>query len=104
MKNAASKGFATATDLADFLVKKGTSFRDAHEIVGNVVSYAIREQLLLAEIPLDKLIQFAPNIEQDVFTILTVDGSVNARNHFGGTSPEQVLKAVNDAKILLDQR
>ena len=104
MKNAASKGFATATDLADYLVKKGTSFRDAHEIVGNVVSYAIREQLLLAEIPLDKLIQFAPNIEQDVFTILTLDGSVNARNHFGGTSPEQVFKAVNDAKILLDQR
>ena len=104
MENAASKGFATATDLADYLVKKGTSFRDAHEIVGNVVSFAIREKLLLSEIPFDTLTQFAPKIEEDVFTILTLGGSVNARNHFGGTSPKQVLNAVKNARMLLNQR
>ena len=104
MEKAASKGFATATDLADYLVKKGATFRDAHEIVGNVVSYAIREKLLLTEIPLSKLVEFASIIKEDVSTILTLEGSVSARNHFGGTSPKQVLKAVTNAKIMLDQR
>ena len=104
MEKAASKGFATATDLADYLVKKGATFRDAHEIVGNVVSYAIRENLLLTEIPFSKLVEFASIITEDVSTILTLEGSVRARNHFGGTSPEQVLKAVTNSKIMLDQR
>ena len=104
MENAALKGFATATDLADYLVKKGATFRDAHEIVGNVVSYAIREKMLLTEIPFSKLVEFASIITEDVSTILTLEGSVRARNHFGGTSPEQVLNAVTNAKILLDQR
>ena len=104
MENAALKGFATATDLADYLVKKGATFRDAHEIVGNVVSYAIRENLLLTEIPFSKLVEFTSIITEDVSAILTLEGSVCARNHFGGTSPEQVLKAVTNAKIMLDQR
>ena len=104
MEVAAIKGFSTATDLADYLVKKGTPFRDAHETVGKVVSYAIDEQLSLPDIPLEKLGQFSSNIKADVFKVLSLEGSVEARNHVGGTSPIQVMKAIESAKIDLKTR
>ena len=104
MRLSAAQGFATATDLADYLVKKGIPFRDAHEIVGKVVSLAIQEGLDLVEIPLDKLTKFSPLIENDVFSILSLEGSVNARNHFGGTAPNQVLNAVQTARSNLEIR
>ena len=104
MEVAAIKGFSTATDLADYLVKKGTPFRDAHETVGKVVSYAIDEQLSLPDIPLEKLAQFSSSIKADVFKVLSLEGSVEARNHVGGTSPTQVMKAVESAKIDLKAR
>ena len=104
MELAAIKGFSTATDLADYLVKKGTPFRDAHETVGKVVSYAIDEQLSLPDIPLEKLAQFSSSIKADVFKVLSLEGSVEARNHVGGTSPTQVMKAIESAKIDLKTR
>ena len=104
MEIAAIKGFSTATDLADYLVKKGIPFRDAHETVGKVVSYAIDEQLSLPDIPLEKLAQFSSSIKADVFKVLSLEGSVEARNHVGGTSPTQVMKAIESAKIDLKTR
>ena len=104
MRLSATKGFSTATDLADFIVKKGLAFRDAHEIVGKTVAYAIREGIDLAEIPLEKLSQFSPLIDDDVFTVLTLEGSVNARNHFGGTAPSQVLASIERARSDLEIR
>ena len=104
MRLSATKGFSTATDLADFIVKKGLAFRDAHEIVGKTVAYAIREGIDLAEIPLEKLSQFSPLIDDDVFTVLTLEGSVNARNHFGGTAPSQVLASIEKARSDLEIR
>ena len=104
MRLSATKGFSTATDLADFIVKKGLAFRDAHDIVGKTVAYAIREGIDLAEIPLEKLSQFSPLIDDDVFTVLTLEGSVNARNHFGGTAPSQVLASIERARSDLEIR
>lgn len=94
---AALQGYATATDLADYLVRKGETFRDAHKIVGEVVAYAVENAQELTEIPLAKLSNFSTKIKKDVFECLSLEGSVNARNHFGATAPEQVLKAI--AKI-----
>ncbi len=101
MRQAAEKGFATATDLADYLVRKDIPFRDAHEIVGNTVSYAVENALSLAEIPIETLQTFSPHISDDVYQILTLEGSVNARDHIGGTAPSQVRKAVMAAKNAL---
>ena len=104
MLNATRQGFATATDLADYLVKKGLPFRDSHEVVGKTVALAIDKQLDLAELSLDQLQQFSPLITEDVFDILSLEGSVNARNHFGGTAPNQVKNQVNQAKVKLQSR
>ena len=104
MRLSATKGFSTATDLADYIVKKGLAFRDAHEIVGKTVAYAIREGIDLAEIPLDKFSEFSPLIEDDVFKVLTLEGSVNARSHFGGTAPNQVLTSIEIARSNLEMR
>lgn len=104
MRLSATKGFSTATDLADYIVKKGLAFRDAHDIVGKTVAYAIREGIDLAEIPLEKLSQFSPLIEDDVFKVLTLEGSVNTRNHFGGTAPSQVLASIERARSDLEIR
>jgi len=93
MYAAARRGFSTATDLADYLVRKGIPFRDAHEIVGQAVKQAERMQLDLAELGLDELRAFSEAIEQDVFEVLTLEGSVRARDHVGGTAPRQVLTA-----------
>jgi argininosuccinate lyase len=104
MEEAASKGFATATDLADYLVKKGLPFRDAHEVVGKAVSYAIEQQGDLSDLSLEQLGQFSDLIDADVFDVLTLAGSLEARNHKGGTAPEQVLQAVTEAKATLENR
>lgn len=101
MRQAALKGYATATDLADYLVRKGVPFRDAHEVVGLSVAYGIEHNKDLSELSLEELQAFSSHIEQDVFTILTLEGSVAARNHLGGTAPEQVRKAVATARQTL---
>ncbi len=97
MRKAALEGFATATDLADYLVKKGVPFRDSHEIVGKAVNYAIQEGMNLEALPLETLQRFSGVIKDDVYSVLTLEGSVNARNHLGGTAPEQVKKAIRRA-------
>ena len=101
MAEAARRGFSTATDLADYLVRKGVAFRDAHEIVGESVAFGIREGKDLSEMTLDELRQFSDTIEQDVFEVLTLEGSVAARNHIGGTAPDQVRAAAQRAREAL---
>lgn len=98
MREAARRGFATATDLADYLVRKGIPFRDAHEIVGKAVAYGIANKKDLSDMQLSELKTFSGQIEQEVFDVLTLEGSVNARNHIGGTAPEQVLVAITRAR------
>jgi len=90
MERAALKGYATATDLADYLVKKGLAFRDAHETVAHAVKAAISHQVDLSELPLAVLQQFNPAIEKDVYQVLSLRGSLNARDILGGTAPNQV--------------
>jgi argininosuccinate lyase len=90
MEQAALKGYATATDLADYLVKKGLPFRDAHETVAHAVKAAISHACDLSELPLTVLQQFNPNIEKDVYDVLSLRGSLNARHTLGGTAPAQV--------------
>jgi argininosuccinate lyase len=104
MLEAAKRGFSTATDLADYLVRRGVPFRDAHEIVGKSVGYGVETGKDLSEMTLAELQQFSTEIEQDVFGVLTLEGSVAARNHIGGTAPAQVLAAVARAKNHLHQR
>jgi len=101
MYNAAKKGYTTATDLADYLVKKGLPFRDAHEVVGKSVAYGIQKQKDLSELSLKELQAFNADIENDVFDILSLEGSLNARNHLGGTAPNQVKQAINNARKAL---
>ena len=104
MRKAAFQGYATATDLADYLVKKGVAFRDAHEVVGKSVAFAIEQNRDLSELSLEQLQGFSDSIEDDVFEHLTLEGSVNARNHCGGTAPVQVRKAIAYARRELEQR
>ncbi len=104
MRSAAKRGFATATDLADYLVRKGIAFRDAHEIVGKAVAYGVSSGKDLAEMSLEELQQFSGSIEQEVFDVLTLEGSVAARDHFGGTAPAQVRKTIDLAKAELAGR
>jgi argininosuccinate lyase len=99
MRQAALKGYATATDLADYLVRKGVAFRDAHEVVGLSVAYAIKHEKDLSLLELSELQQFSDQIEEDVFEVLSLEGSVAARNHLGGTAPEQVKKAIQQARL-----
>lgn len=104
MREAALRGFSTATDLADYLVKKGVPFRDAHEIVGKAVALGIQEDKDLSELTLAQLQQFSSLIEADVFDVaLTLDASVSARNHIGGTAPNQVQQAIERAEQRLQQ-
>jgi argininosuccinate lyase len=104
MYEAARRGFATATDLADYLVRKGVAFRDAHEVVGKAVSHGVKTGKDLAEMSLAELQSFGTMIEDDVFAVLTLEGSVNARNHIGGTAPAQVKAASERALAKLDAR
>ena len=101
MREAARRGYSTATDLADYLVRKGTPFRDAHETVGRAVRLAIDTERDLSELSLEELSKFSDAIEADVFDVLTVEGSVAARDHVGGTAPSQVRKAVKRARRVL---
>ncbi|MEW6354094.1 MAG: argininosuccinate lyase [Pseudomonadota bacterium] len=101
MLQAAQRGFSTATDLADYLVRKQVPFRDAHEIVGKAVRHGVESGRDLAQMSLEELRRFSPLIEQDVFDVLTLEGSLRARNHIGGTAPEQVRAAVRRARAAL---
>ncbi len=98
MYEAASRGFSTATDLADYLVRKGVAFRDAHEVVGLAVRYGVENECDLSEMTLERLQSFSQEIDQDVFDVLTLEGSVASRNHIGGTAPAQVVQAIDRAK------
>ena len=104
MRHAAMQGFSTATDLADYLVCKGMPFRDAHEVVGKAVAFGVESSQDLSEMTLAELQQFSDTITDDVFDVLTLEGSVSARNHIGGTAPEQVLLQVAAAKVSLAAR
>ncbi|NLD00231.1 MAG: argininosuccinate lyase [Gammaproteobacteria bacterium] len=104
MREAALRGFSTATDLADYLVGKGLPFRDCHEIVGHAVGYGVKTGKDLAQMSLAELQQFSTEIGDDVFDVLTLEGSVNARNHIGGTAPAQVRAAVQRGRDLLASR
>jgi argininosuccinate lyase len=104
MYEAAKRGFSTATDLADYLVRKGIAFRDSHEIVGKSVAYGIETGKDLSDMSLEELQQFSSEITEDVFDVLTLEGSVAARDHIGGTAPNQVRKAVVTARELLRDR
>jgi argininosuccinate lyase len=98
MRNAAEAGFATATDLADYLVRKGLPFREAHEAVARAVRHAESRGKDLAQVELAELRQFSGAIEQDVFDSLTLEGSIASRKHTGGTAPEAVRAAIARAR------
>ena len=99
MYNSAKRGFATATDLADYLVRKGMAFRDAHEVVGLTVRAGLESNRDLSEISLAELQQFSALITEDVFGFLTLEGSVAARKHIGGTAPDTVRNAIQTARL-----
>ena len=101
MYRAAGAGYSTATDLADYLVRHGVPFRDAHEIVGRAVHLAIERDCTLDALPLAELQALSPAIAEDVYQSLTLEGSVNARDHFGGTAPAQVKARIKQAKETL---
>jgi len=98
MYRAAGAGYSTATDLADYLVRRGVAFRDAHEIVGRAVHLAIERHTTLDALPLADLQTLSPAIAADVYESLTLEGSVNARDHFGGTAPAQVKARIKQAQ------
>jgi argininosuccinate lyase len=104
MREAALRGFSTATDLADYLVGLGLPFRDAHEAVGKAVAHGIEAGLDLAEMDLATLQGFCADIKEDVFQVLTLEGSIAARDHIGGTAPNQVAAAAQRAMAALEQR
>lgn len=102
MRAAALQGYATATDLADYLVKKGLPFRDAHEAVAHAVRSCEQKACDLSDLSLDELRQFSALIEQDVHAVLTLEGSVAARDHVGGTAPNQVRLAIKRVRASLN--
>jgi argininosuccinate lyase len=101
MRSAALQGYATATDLADYLVKKGLPFRDAHEAVALAVRFAEQHKVDLADLKPEELQQFSNLIADDIYGVLTLEGSLAARNHTGGTAPKQVEAAIARARKLL---
>jgi argininosuccinate lyase len=98
MREAAARGYSTATDLADYLVKKGLPFRDAHHAVGATVAFAVQKGCDIAELSLAELRQFSPLVGEDVFACITLDGSLAARDHLGATAPAQVRAAIARAR------
>ncbi len=102
MREAALQGYATATDLADYLVKKGLPFRDAHEVVARAVKAAEAKSCDLAALSLAELQEFSSLVGEDVYAVLTLEGSLAARNHIGGTAPEQVRAAIARARLAAD--
>ena len=103
-REAAAAGFSTATDLADYLVGRGMPFRDAHEVVGRAVRQALDAGCDLPDLPLAQLRELSGLIEDDVYEVLTLEGSVAARDHFGGTAPGQVRRAARRARERLSRR
>jgi argininosuccinate lyase len=101
MRSAALQGFATATDLADYLVKLGMPFRDAHEVVALAVRFAEERSVDLSEVSLADLQKFSPKINDDVYKVLSLEGSLASRNHIGGTAPAQVAAAITSARASL---
>jgi argininosuccinate lyase len=101
MRAAAGEHFATATDLADYLVRKGLPFREGHEIVGKVVRYALERGVTLEQLPLDELQRFSDRFAADVHPALTVEASLRARAVTGGTAPEAVRRALTEATALV---
>ncbi len=97
MRRAALMGYATATDLADYLVKKGVPFRDAHEIVGKAVAHCVGGGCDLADLSMEDFKQLSPMIETDVYEVMTLEGSIASRDHIGGTAPSQVTAAIERA-------
>jgi argininosuccinate lyase len=98
MKEATKSGFMTATDLADYLVLKDVPFREAHGIVGRIVGFCIKRGCELAELDLAEMQNFAPVIAEDVYEVLSVDGSVQSRISNGGTSQQRVEEALRAAE------
>jgi argininosuccinate lyase len=101
MRAAANEGFATATDLADYLVRRGLPFRDAHEAVARAVRHAEGKGCDLADLTLDDMRTFAPLANDDVYAVLTLEGSVASRDHPGGTAPARVRAAIARARDAL---
>jgi len=104
MYQSAKQGYSTATDLADYLVNRGLPFRDAHEVVGKAVAFGIDQGQDLSELSLEQMQTFDNRIEADVFDVLILEGSVNARNIIGGTAPAQVRFQVQQCKKILSER
>lgn len=104
MRAAALQGYATATDLADYLVRKGLPFRDAHEAVAHAIRVCVDRNCDLSDLTLDELRAFSPLIENDIFGVLTLEGSVAARNHIGGTAPDQVRLAIGEVRKSLQKQ
>lgn len=99
MRSATLQGFATATDLADYLVRQGLPFRDAHDVVGRLVNLAINEGKDLSDLSLEQLQSASSIIAEDVYEVLGLEGSLAARDHLGGTAPNQVRAAISQAKL-----
>ncbi|MBT8139608.1 MAG: argininosuccinate lyase [Gammaproteobacteria bacterium] len=104
MRNAALRGFTTATDLADYLVRKGLPFRDAHEVVGKAVAICLERGVELQDLASSDLQALSPVIDSDAGSVLSLEGSVAARDHIGGTAPKQVLAAASRARSLIEAR
>ena len=98
MRQAALEGCATATDLADYLVRKGVPFREAHEVVARAVRHAVQHGIDLTRLGLDELKQISPLIDAEVLEVLSLEGSLAARDHIGGTAPKQVRAAIARAR------
>jgi len=98
-RSAASEGYLNATELADYLARKGMPFRAAHEITGQIVLRAIENKVELNELSLDELRKYSPMIDSDVFEALSLEQTLNTKNGIGGTSEEQVKQAIGKAKL-----
>jgi argininosuccinate lyase len=101
MAATAGEGYSTATDIAEYLVKKGVPFREAHEITGKIVLYCIKKNIGLPELGLKALKSFSTVIAKDIFPALDPVASVRARSSYGGTSPSQVLKQIKRYRKIL---
>jgi argininosuccinate lyase len=101
MRAAASKGMMNATELADYLVRKGVPFREAHEVVGKIVVRAMENEVELSELSLDELRSFSNEIEGDVFESLSLEQTLGSKSLAGGTAPERVAEALRNARGLL---
>ncbi len=103
MRKAINNDFSNATDIADYLVGKGLPFREAHEIIGKIVLYAIQHQKFLLDLSFEEYQGFSPLFEKDIYEVLTPEHVVAARNSFGGTAPEQVRQQIKLAEEKLHQ-